>query len=143
MLKLMLVFLGGGLGSVARFGIGQLVARFTPTDLEPRHWLDLYPLATMLINLIGCAIIGGAWAWAIARGQQSSPAMVFLVVGVLGGFTTFSSFGWETIELLQNQRIGMATVYVLMSLTLGLLGVLGGYTIGTAAFAVGGTGTPT
>jgi len=142
MLKLMLVFLGGGLGSAARYGIGQLVSRYTPTDLEPRHWLDLYPLSTMLVNLIGCAIIGGAWAWAIARGQQSSPAMIFLVVGVLGGFTTFSSFGWETIELIQNQRIGMATIYVLLSLTLGLLGVLGGYTIGTAMFASSGTGVP-
>jgi len=138
MLKLMLVFLGGGLGSVARFGIGQLVARFTPqSEDHAAHWLDLYPLATMLVNLIGCAIIGGVWAWAIARGQQTSPAMIFLVVGVLGGFTTFSSFGWETIELIQNQRIGMATVYVLMSLALGLLGVLGGYAIGTAAFATG------
>jgi len=137
MLKLMLVFLGGGLGSVVRFGAGQLIARYTPTDLEPRHWLDLYPLATMLVNIVGCAIIGGAWAWAIARGQQSSPAMVFLVVGVLGGFTTFSSFGWETLELIQNQRVGMATVYVIMSLTLGLLGVLGGYTIATAAFGTG------
>jgi CrcB protein len=65
--------------------------------------------------------------------------MVFLIVGVLGGFTTFSSFGWETLELIQNQRIGIACVYVLMSLTLGLLGVFGGYTIGTAAF---GTGAP-
>lgn len=137
MLKLMLVFLGGGLGSVARFGVGQLIARSTPTDLEPRHWLDVYPLATMLVNIIGCAIIGGAWAWAIARGQQSSPAMVFLVVGVLGGFTTFSAFGWETLELIQSQRIGMATVYVVLSLALGLLGVFGGYAIGTAVFGTG------
>ncbi len=133
----MLVFLGGGLGSVGRYGMGRLVARFTPTDLEPPHsphWLDLYPLATMLVNLIGCAVIGGAWAWALSKGQAQSPMMVFLIVGILGGFTTFSSFGWETIELIQNQRIGMASMYVVLSLTLGLLGVLGGYTIGTAPF---------
>ena len=130
----MLVFLGGGLGSVGRYGIGRLVAHLTPTDLEPPHWLDLYPLATMLVNLIGCALIGGAWAWALSKGQTQSPMMVFLIVGILGGFTTFSSFGWETIELIQNQRVGMASMYVVLSLTLGLLGVLGGYTIGTAAF---------
>jgi fluoride exporter len=139
MLKLLLVFVGGGLGSVSRYGIGQLIARMTPTDLEPPHWLDLYPLATMLVNIIGCAIIGFAWAWALAKGQGQSPAMVFLIVGVLGGFTTFSSFGWETLELIQNQRFGIASLYVLMSLTLGLLGVFGGFTIGTAAF---GTGAP-
>lgn len=137
MLKLMLVFLGGGLGSVARFGVGQLVARYTPTDLEPKHWLDLFPLATMLVNVLGCAIIGAAWSWAISREQQSSPAMIFLVVGILGGFTTFSSFGWETIELIQNQRTGMAAVYILLSLLLGLLGVFVGYALGSTAFAVG------
>ncbi len=139
MFKLFLVFLGGGLGSTARYSIGQLIAHHTPKDLEPQHWLDLYPLATLLVNLIGCAIIGGAWAWAITRGQEQSPIMIFLIIGLLGGFTTFSSFGWETIELIQNQRIGMAALYVTMSLTLGLLGVFGGYTIGTAAFANGAT----
>jgi fluoride exporter len=139
MLKLLLVFVGGGLGSVSRYGIGQLIARMTPTDLEPPHWLDLYPLATMLVNIIGCAIIGFAWAWALAKEQGQTPAMVFLIVGVLGGFTTFSSFGWETLELIQNQRFGIASLYVVMSLTLGLLGVFGGFTIGTAAF---GTGAP-
>lgn len=139
MIKLLLVFVGGGIGSVARYGIGQLVARYTPRDLEPPHWLDLYPLATMLVNLIGCAVIGGAWAWVISRSDgQPSTTMVFLIVGVLGGFTTFSSFGWETLELIQNQRLGMAAMYVVMSITLGLLGVLGGYTIGTAAFGGGG-----
>lgn len=139
MIKLLLVFLGGGIGSVARYGIGQLVARYTPRDLEPPHWLDLYPLATMLVNLIGCAVIGGAWAWVLSRSDgQPSTTMVFLIVGVLGGFTTFSSFGWETLELIQNQRLGMAAMYVVMSITLGLIGVLGGYTIGTAAFGGGG-----
>ncbi|MGJ8637519.1 MAG: fluoride efflux transporter FluC [Phycisphaerales bacterium] len=138
MIKLLLVFLGGGIGSVARYGVGQLVARYTPRDLEPPHWLDLYPLATMLVNVIGCAVIGGAWAWVLSRGDgQPSTTMVFLIVGVLGGFTTFSSFGWETLELIQNQRLGMAAMYVVMSITLGLLGVLGGYTIGTAAFGGG------
>ncbi len=138
MIKLLLVFLGGGIGSVARYGVGQLVARYTPRDLEPPHWLDLYPLATMLVNVIGCAVIGGSWAWVLSRGDgQPSTTMVFLIVGVLGGFTTFSSFGWETLELIQNQRLGMAAMYVVMSITLGLLGVFGGYTIGTAAFGGG------
>tara|TARA_R110002073_G_scaffold147687_1_gene300532 strand:- start:116281 stop:116736 length:456 start_codon:yes stop_codon:yes gene_type:complete len=139
MLKLMLVFLGGGLGSISRYGIGLLVARFTPTDLEPPHWLNLYPFATMLVNIIGCGLIGLAWAYAISRNQESSPAMLFLIVGILGGFTTFSSFGWETLELIQNQRLGMASVYVIMSLVFGLLGVFGGFTIGTAAFSTGAT----
>lgn len=140
MLKLLLVFLGGGLGSMGRYGVGQLIAHWTPKDLEPKHWLDLYPLATLTVNLIGCAIIGGAWAWVITRGDgQQSPAMLFLIVGILGGFTTFSSFGLETLELIQNQRPGAAAVYVVASLLFGLLGVFGGYTIGTAAFSAGAT----
>ena len=139
MLKLLLVFVGGGLGSVGRYAVGRFIARVTPTDLEPPHWLDLYPIATMLVNIVGCAIIGFVWAWALAKGQGQSPTMVFLIVGVLGGFTTFSSFGWETLELIQNQRIGLACVYVIMSLVLGLLGVFGGFTIGTAAFGAGAT----
>ncbi|MBO6512761.1 MAG: CrcB family protein [Phycisphaerales bacterium] len=138
MIKLLLVFLGGGIGSVGRYGVGQLVARYTPRDLEPPHWLNLYPMATMLVNLLGCAAIGIAWAWVVARsGGQPSSAMVFLIVGVLGGFTTFSSFGWETFELLQNERIGLAAAYVLMSVTLGILGVFGGYTIGSSVFDQG------
>ncbi len=143
MLKLLLVFLGGGLGSMGRYGIGQLIAHWTPKDLEPpqsTHWLNMYPLATLMVNLIGCAIIGGAWAWVISRGNgQQSPAMLFLIVGILGGFTTFSSFGWETLELIQNQRPGAAAVYVVASLLFGLLGVFGGYTIGSAAFSTGAT----
>lgn len=139
MLKLLLVFVGGGLGSVSRYGVGRFIAYITPTDLEPPHWLNLYPFATMLVNIIGCAIIGFAWAWALAKDQGHSPAMVFLIVGVLGGFTTFSSFGWETLELIQNHRFGIASLYVVMSLTLGLLGVFGGYTIGTAMFGSGTT----
>lgn len=138
MIKLLFVFLGGGLGSVARYSVGHLVARMTPRDLEPPHWLDLYPFATMLVNLVGCAVIGGAWAWVIARSDgQPTTTMLFLIVGVLGGFTTFSSFGWETLELIQDQRFGMAGMYVLMSVALGVLGVFGGYTIGTAAFGHG------
>ena len=134
MLKLMLVFLGGGLGSVGRYSIGQLIAAVTPKDLDPPHWLNLYPFATLSVNLIGCAAIGIAWSWAIERQQQGSPMMIFLVVGILGGFTTFSAFGWETLDLIQNQRILAAIFYVLISIVLGILGVFAGYTFGSVAF---------
>ena len=139
-LKLLLVFLGGGLGSLGRYSIGQLTTRLTPSNIDASdtaYWLDLYPLATMLVNIIGCALIGFAMAWAIAKDQSHSSLMLFLVVGVLGGFTTFSSFGWETLELIQNQRLGLALIYVLLSLLLGLIGVFGGYTFGTFAFGQG------
>lgn len=134
MLKLMLVFLGGGLGSAGRYSIGQLIASVTQKNLDPPHWLNLYPFATLSVNLIGCAAIGIAWAWAIERQQQGSPMMIFLVVGILGGFTTFSAFGWETLDLIQSQRIWAAISYVLVSVVLGLLGVFAGYTIGSSAF---------
>ncbi|MFK7759690.1 MAG: CrcB family protein [Phycisphaerales bacterium] len=141
--KLIFVFIGGGIGSAARFGIGQLIASRSGQrvnaaaqgqDLASSHWLTTFPVATLIVNLVGCVLIGFIWSWAIARDQGQSTMMYFLVVGVLGGFTTFSSFGWETFSLIQEHRFGAAGIYVSASLLFGLLGVLAGYATGSQFF---------
>ena len=94
MLPWMAVALGGALGSAARHGVNRLVNQ---------HWpLMRFPAATMIVNLVGCAVIG-ALAGSIAAGRLPMRAgwREFIFVGILGGFTTFSTFGLDTITLMR------------------------------------------
>jgi fluoride exporter len=119
-----LVFLGGGVGSLARFAVGLAV---------PRSSAERFPLATLTVNLLGCFAIGLILAYLKAR--NAPPAWHFaLVLGVLGGFTTFSSFGYETFDLIRRNQLGVAVSYVLLSNALGLLLVWLGHRTGVAAF---------
>ena len=127
--KALWVFLGGGIGSVLRYSMGLLVASQTPQSSETPHWLGMYPIATLLVNIIGCGLIGIAWGTLGMSDSDNNTLRLALIVGVLGGFTTFSSFGWETLELLQNQRVGTAIAYVLASVLLGLLAAWAGYSV--------------
>ena len=130
MTKLVLVFVGGGLGSVLRYSMGLLVGRLTPSGAQTPHWLSMYPIATLLVNLIGCGLIGLAWGW-FGDPEEGNEAMrIALIVGVLGGFTTFSSFGWETLDLMNNGRVGTAMVYVLISVCVGLFAAWSGHGLG-------------
>jgi len=143
MMKLAVVFVGGGLGSVLRYAMGLLVAKFTPsssltgssaaetaTGTTP-HWLAMYPIATMSVNIIGCALIGFIWGMLGDPEEGNEPLRLALIVGLLGGFTTFSSFGWETLDLMSNGRTASAIGYVLISVALGLLAAWGGHAIAT------------
>src|SRR5690349_19250817 len=98
-----LVAIGGALGAVTRYGVSTLVRAVTAPAF--------FPYGTFLINIVGCLAFGAIVGVADARGQGLSPsARAFLLVGILGGFTTFSSFGWETFELIRNGQIGLAFV---------------------------------
>lgn len=89
MYTLILVGLGGALGSIARYSTGQLITFFTSTVL---------PLPTLIVNIIGSLLIGlGAGTPSIAQSPHLSP---LLMIGFLGGFTTFSTFSLESITLL-------------------------------------------
>ena len=129
-MKLALVFIGGGIGSVLRYSAGLLIGRLTPVGAESPHWLSMYPVATLLVNLIGCGLIGLAWGL-MGDPEEGNEAMrVALIVGVLGGFTTFSSFGWETLDLMNNGRVGTAMVYVLISVCVGIFAAWSGHALG-------------
>jgi CrcB protein len=73
-----------------------------------------------MINVTGCLVIGGLVPWMEGDPPMSSDGRVFLVVGILGGYTTFSAFGYETNRLLRNNQSGLALTYVAASLILGL-----------------------
>jgi CrcB protein len=130
MLKLLLVFAGGGVGASLRYGAGVLVARLTPTGAETPHWLSMYPAATLAVNLLGCGLIGLAWGL-LGKPEAGNEALrLALVVGLLGGFTTFSAFGWEMLDLMNNGRVVTAIVYALISVVVGLVCVWSGHSVG-------------
>ncbi len=118
---LVLVFVGGGIGSVCRY----LLA----TGLQ-RNLSGPFPSGTFAVNLAGCFAIGLVGALGLERAAISPEARVFLMVGILGGFTTFSSFAWETLGLLSVRDVLRATFYVAGSVFLGLVGVWLGRLLG-------------
>lgn len=99
------VFVGGGLGALARYGMVHLL------PLNP--WSAKFPYEILCCNLIGCFLIGLLHAWV----NQSEQAWLspLLVTGFLGGFTTFSSFGLEVFQLYSSGFIGMAFFYFTLS----------------------------
>lgn len=117
MLKGVLIFLGAGLGGLARWGVGELIHR----------WLSrAFPWGTLAVNVTGCFAMGGLMYLFAERELLSSNQRYFLMVGLLGGFTTFSSFGWEWHALWRDRGFGMATAYAAASLVLSLAAVGGG-----------------
>jgi CrcB protein len=104
MTQLFLVGAGGFLGSVLRYLIGGLA--------QQSALGATYPLGTFVVNLIGCLIIGILAQLAEGRVTFTAEARAFLFVGVLGGFTTFSSFGNETIELWRADKANLAMAHV-------------------------------
>jgi CrcB protein len=126
-----LVFVGGGLGSVLRFLIAVLAFRAAGPG---------FPWGTLAVNLTGCLAIGliaGFTAHRHAEGVTVAPfanldhsARLLLVTGLLGGFTTFSAFGVETIDLFRQNQPGKAAFYVLASVLVGLVLAWAGWRMG-------------
>jgi fluoride exporter len=119
------VAIGGALGSLARFWLGAATAALT----GPR-----FPWGTLLINIIGSFIIGLVAALTLIPGRIGMhPDMrIFLMVGVCGGFTTFSAFSLQTLEMLQTGDLWPAVGYIGGSVVLCLIAVWGGWAIGRA-----------
>ena len=114
----LLVAVGGALGSMARYGFGVAVGQF---------WKDSFPLGTMLINIIGSAAMG-LLIGSLTRFTPSwqNDARLFVAVGILGGFTTFSSFSLDAISMLERGDFGPALTYILVSVLVGLAALYGG-----------------
>jgi CrcB protein len=89
-----------------------------------------FPVGTFSVNLAGCFAIGFVGALGLERAALSPEARTFLMVGILGGFTTFSSFAWETLELLTARDVLRAALYACASVVLGLAGVFLGRALG-------------
>jgi CrcB protein len=117
-LKLLAVALGGALGSVCRY----LISLATKRSLVDGH----FPLGTFLANSLGCLLIGFVAGVLLAKGDRPLVHLL-LMTGFLGGFTTFSSFGFETYTLLYHGHPRMAALNVLSQLVVGLLAVALGW----------------
>jgi CrcB protein len=117
--SVLLVALGGALGSVARFKLSGWVLQQTP------GWR--FPAGTLAVNLIGCFIAGLLAGMAVKQDIFTADARVFLFTGLLGGFTTFSAFGLETLLLLKRGETGVALTNVVVSVVVGLLVAWLGY----------------
>lgn len=114
------VFIGGGIGSCLRYGITIITGK--PNGVN-------FPLSTFLVNIIGCLVIGMV-AGLFYKYKLNSTYAVLLITGLLGGFTTFSSFALEFVELMKNNQTGIALLYVLLTNFVGLaLAALGLYCI--------------
>jgi CrcB protein len=112
------VGLGGAIGSILRYAIGLMLAGTT------------FPGATLLVNLTGSFVLG--FIFSAFLGRWSDQLMVAMSVGVLGGFTTFSTFAWESVAAAQDDRLGLAGVYVVTSVIGGLVAAWLGYLAGRA-----------
>lgn len=110
--KLIAVFIGGGLGSMVRYGISRLIAAGD---------LNIKPLATFFSNIIATALLGFILFFAVQKYQFSEPLQAFLIIGFCGGFSTFSTFSFETFELMRSGHLFLAIFYALISMLLGLL----------------------
>ena len=126
------VFLGAGIGGVTRFLLADWLTR---TVHEP---LSGFPLGTVAVNVLGSLIIGIIAAFAT---DERPWLRLFVMVGLLGGFTTFSSFSLDTLQLINHGRIGVALVNVLVSVCTCLLACAVGMWIG-GYFGPGGRTVP-
>jgi fluoride exporter len=117
---LMLIALGGAAGSYARYRVATAVYDRTGTD---------FPWGTLGVNVLGSFGLGVALPL-LAGDDGASAAVAFLTVGVLGAFTTFSSFAWEAGELLRRRRVPVAVVYSILSVGAGLGALVLGWLIG-------------
>jgi CrcB protein len=126
-METLLVFLGAGIGGVARFALGGWIQHMTGAD---------FPTGTLVINVTGSFVL--ALLYALLQGiPAADPWRLLLGIGFCGGYTTFSAFSYEALRLLQDGEGGRAVAYVVGSTVLSLAGAWMGFTFGAAALRQG------
>lgn len=124
-MNVLLVAIGGAIGSVLRYLAGAMVLKFAPSD---------FPYGTLFVNVVGCFVIGllvpGLLPHSPAATSGHLQMKLLLVTGVLGGFTTFSAFGLETYTLYRGGHVTLAGLNIVLSLVLGLGAVALGTRVG-------------
>ena len=117
-----MVGLGGALGSLARHGLNHLIHQRNLSSTFPLGIFAINVIGSILIGIIGGLIVSGRWT-------ASLEARTFVMVGLLGGFTTFSSFSFDTLALVREGHMGQAVWNVAGQVGLSLIGVWAGYRI--------------
>ncbi|HEY0236407.1 MAG TPA: fluoride efflux transporter CrcB [Afipia sp.] len=113
----LLVFFGGGLGSVLRYWVNAVCGRLFGTD---------FPYGIMLINITGSTVMGLVAGYLAFKGEVAQPWRIFLMTGILGGYTTFSAFSLDAAVLYERGEIGLAALYVIGSVALSIGGLFAG-----------------
>ncbi len=115
MLRLLYVGRGGFLGACARYLVTGVVQRLSGA---------LFPLGTAVVNLAGCFLIGFLMTFGVEVAPMSTEVRLFLVTGILGGLTTFSTFGWETVRLFEEGTVALGAANIALNLMAGLVAVV-------------------
>jgi fluoride exporter len=113
---ILMIGIGGFIGTVCRYLLSLFVQN---------KFLSTFPFGTMSVNIIGCFLIGIIYALS-DRGNISVEWRLFIATGILGGFTTFSSFSNETVGMLRDSQYGYAILYVLSTVIIGILATFAG-----------------
>jgi CrcB protein len=109
MKQIVLIFFGGGLGSAVRFGLGRWV--------NGLHGVN-FPFGTLVVNVVACFVLGLIVGFTDHRQVWSQDVRVFWAIGFCGGFSTFSTFSYETLTLMQQGLSVSAVIYTLVSVVL-------------------------
>jgi len=117
--QLMIVGAGGFIGSVLRFMVGGWVQRLAVAGL--------FPYGTLVVNVLGCLLIGFLGGLAEYRQLLGPGQRLFLMIGVLGGFTTFSTFAFETLSLAQDAELAKAIANTSLQVVLGFAAAFAGF----------------
>lgn len=121
---LLIVALGGGIGSALRFGVSKIVAENVD---------GTFPYPTFAVNIVGCLLIGLFYGLAAHGNLGGNSAKMLLTTGLCGGFTTFSTFCNENLTLMRGGNAIMALLYAGASIVLGFVAVAAGYWIAERA----------
>jgi fluoride exporter len=117
LIKILLLAAGGAIGTVGRYAVSGMTHRYVE---------GAFPYGTLMVNILGSLIIGFLWGtWETAN--ISSNMRTFIFIGILGGFTTFSSFSLETMNLFRDGEIRMAFFNILANNIIGIIMVFAGF----------------
>lgn len=117
MLDIVVVAIGGAIGSVSRYLIGNFISK---------NYHGSFPMGTFLINILGCFLMGLFMSALIQKELTDTTWRLFLCVGLLGGFTTYSSFGYEALTMMTQGKTLMAGMYAGCSIVVGLFAAITG-----------------
>lgn len=113
MKEVLLVFIGGGVGSILRFLLGRFY----------QNWQLVFPYATLTANFLSCLVFGAVVMFAVEKVNISYPIKLLLLTGFCGGFSTYSAFAYETAELFKAQQIGLALSNIVLNFALSITGL--------------------
>lgn len=120
MMQALAVFLGGGMGSLARFGMAKWLGTSESS----------FPIATLAANFLACIVLGMVGGWILQRGHMDNTLKLAIATGFCGGFSTFSTFSLETMKMFEQGKALMGLLYIVTSILLCIAGIWLGHSIG-------------